>query len=147
MLLNPRRREQEATEEKAEKPRISGGGFTGLVRHVMELSAEGEMPLALDDGTLDGDEVDEPMGCAVEYTLPTCEVMACSVFDYGDGRKRRPVVQYSRNRAVGALFCFHSCLISWSTHGDVIAADMILRCHGNRLIRYHIIPIDDERGK
>lgn len=93
MLLNPRRRVQGAPEEKAEKPRTSGGGFTGLVRHVMELSAEGEMPLALDDGTLGGDEVDEPMGCAVEYTLPTCEVIASSAFDYGDDRMRGPVVQ------------------------------------------------------
>lgn len=93
MLLNPGRRVQRAAEEKAAKPRTSGGGFTGLVRHVMELSAEGEMPLALDDETLGEDEVDEPMGCAIEYTLPTCEVMACSVFADRVDRKRGYIVE------------------------------------------------------
>lgn len=52
----------------------SDGGFTGLVRHVIELSAVGELPLPLDGGGVGGQGVDEPVGCAIEYVLPSGHV-------------------------------------------------------------------------
>lgn len=70
MLLNPGRAERV---EVAERGR-SSGGFTGLVRHVVELSAVGELPFALDVGTEEQEHADEPMGCAIEYVLPAGQV-------------------------------------------------------------------------
>lgn len=69
MLLNPGRAES----PKADAGR-SSGGFTGLVRHVIELSAVGELPLALDDVSAGEEDVDEPVGCAIEYLLPSGQV-------------------------------------------------------------------------
>lgn len=69
MLLNPGRAES----AKADAGR-SSGGFAGLVRHVVELSAVGELPLPLDGGTVGEEDVDEPVGCAIEYVLPSGQV-------------------------------------------------------------------------
>lgn len=69
MLLNPGRAERPL----ADKGR-SSGSFTGLVRHVVELSAVGELPLTLDVGRVEDEDVDEPVGCAIEYMLPSVQV-------------------------------------------------------------------------
>lgn len=50
------------------------GGFSGLVRHVVELSAVGELPVALGDGSSGQEAADEPVGCMIEYSLPTGQV-------------------------------------------------------------------------
>eukprot|EP00903_Cladosiphon_okamuranus_P009595 g9134.t1 len=68
MLLNPGRAES----PKADAGRCSGG-FTGLVRHVIELSAVGELPLPLDGATVGEGGVEEPVGCAIEYRLPSVQ--------------------------------------------------------------------------
>lgn len=74
MLLNPGRAESSPRADAARR-RSSGGGFTGLVRHVIELSAVGELPLPLDGGgSVGGEGVDEPVGCAIEYELPSGQV-------------------------------------------------------------------------
>lgn len=69
MLLNPGR---------AEGPEVdtarSSGGFTGLVRHVIELSAVGELPVALDAEPIGEGSGDEPVGCSIEYSLPSGQV-------------------------------------------------------------------------
>lgn len=83
MLLNPGRAES----PKVGTGRSSGtGGFTGLVRHVIELSAVGELPLPLDGGGVgegEGEEdVDEPVGCAIEYMLPSGQVGPSTVLWY-----------------------------------------------------------------
>lgn len=69
MLLNPGR---------AESPKAGtgrpGGGFSGLVRHVIELSAVGELPLPLEGGSVGEEGVDEPVGCVIEYMLPPGQV-------------------------------------------------------------------------
>lgn len=74
MLLNPGRAER----SKVDSARNSGG-FTGLVRHVIELSVVGELPLSLeaplDAGTGEQEHADEPVGCAIEYSLPTGQVI------------------------------------------------------------------------
>lgn len=69
MLLNPGR----VRKAEMNTARCSGG-FSGLVRHVVELSAVGELPVAL--GTESGGEeaADEPVGCVIEYSLPTGQV-------------------------------------------------------------------------
>lgn len=69
MLLNPGRAESTRSDTGR-----SSGGFTGLVRHVIELSAVGELPLPLDGGSVRGEDVDEPVGCAIEYMLPSGQV-------------------------------------------------------------------------
>lgn len=69
MLLNPDR----ADRPPADKRR-SSGSFTGLVRHVVELSAVGELPLRLDLGSVEEEGVDEPVGCSIEYMLPSGQV-------------------------------------------------------------------------
>ena len=85
MLLNQAR--TEGSSEGVEKARSSGGGFTGLVRHVMELSVVGEVPLAIDAGTLGEDVIDEPLGCTIEYTLPSgCEVIPMSCAELQSSR-------------------------------------------------------------
>lgn len=68
MLLNPGR-----AGKRDPDPARSSGGFTGLVRHVFELSAVGELPLALDAGMIQG--ADEPVGCTIEYSLPGGQVL------------------------------------------------------------------------
>lgn len=82
MLLNPGRA------ERLEADGIrSSGGFTGLVRHVVELSAVGELPLTLDAGTIGQEQADEPVGCAIEYALPAvqvgCEWCRVAAFERG----------------------------------------------------------------
>ncbi|CAN0576037.1 unnamed protein product, partial [Ectocarpus sp. 12 AP-2014] len=63
MLLNPVR-----VERPKASPARSSGGFTGLVRHVVELSAVGELPVVLGDGiSVGGEGAQEPVGCAIEY--------------------------------------------------------------------------------
>lgn len=69
MLLNPGR----AKSPKADTGR-SSGGFLGLVRHVIELSAVGELPLGRDDASVGEEHVDGPVGCAIEYVLPSGQV-------------------------------------------------------------------------
>lgn len=74
MLLNPGR-----LEGPKASPARSSGGFTGLVRHVVELSAVGELPVPvpvmLGDGiTVGGEGAQEPVGCAIEYVLPSSQV-------------------------------------------------------------------------
>lgn len=71
MLLNPGREGGPAT-----SARRGSGDFTGLVRHVIELAAVGEVPVAVNidinaSGTVGGDE---PLGCAISYTLPSDQV-------------------------------------------------------------------------
>lgn len=68
MLLNPGR-----PVKRNPDPVRSSGGFTGLVRHVIELSAVGELPLALDAETIE--DADEPVGCTIEYSLPSGQVL------------------------------------------------------------------------
>ncbi|CAM9554962.1 unnamed protein product, partial [Ectocarpus sp. 13 AM-2016] len=69
MLLNPGR-----VEGPKASPARSSGGFTGLVRHVVELSAVGELPVVLGDGICVGGEgAQEPVGCAIEYVLPSSQ--------------------------------------------------------------------------
>lgn len=68
MLLNPGR----ARRAEMNTARCSGG-FSGLVRHVVELSAVGELPVSLE---ANGEEAaDEPVGCVIEYSLPTGQVI------------------------------------------------------------------------
>lgn len=69
MLLNPGR-----AAKCNPDPVRSSGGFTGLVRHVIELSAVGELPLALDAEMIEG--ADEPVGCTIEYSLPSGQVIS-----------------------------------------------------------------------
>lgn len=69
MLLNPGRGERPLANNGR-----SSGSFTGLVRHVVELSAVGELPLALNVGSVGEEGVDEPVGCAIEYVLPSGQV-------------------------------------------------------------------------
>lgn len=69
MLLNPGR-----AERPKEETGRSVGGFSGLVRHVIELSAVGELPLPLDAGPVGEEDADEPAGCAIEYILPSGQV-------------------------------------------------------------------------
>ncbi|CAB1118524.1 unnamed protein product [Ectocarpus sp. CCAP 1310/34] len=65
MLLNPGR-----VEGPKASPARSSSGFTGLVRHVVELSAVGELPVVLGDGiSVGGEGAQEPVGCAIEYVL------------------------------------------------------------------------------
>ncbi|CAM9342575.1 unnamed protein product [Scytosiphon promiscuus] len=70
MLLNPGR----ARRVEAEGGR-SSGGFAGLVRHVLEITAVGELPLPLDDGIFGQEHEDEPVGCAIEYMLPAGQTL------------------------------------------------------------------------
>lgn len=70
MLLNPGR-----VERPNSKTARTSGGFTGLVRHVIELAAVGELPLAPDPGTIGEVDGDEPVGCTIEYSLPAGQVM------------------------------------------------------------------------
>lgn len=68
MLLNPAHRQGPKPSDSVRR----SGGFAGLVRHVVELCALGELPVARDAGQgADGEvENDSPIGCAVEYSLP-----------------------------------------------------------------------------
>lgn len=50
------------------------GGFSGLVRHVVELSAVGELPVTLRNESNGEEAADEPVGCVIEYSLPTGQV-------------------------------------------------------------------------
>ncbi|CBJ27795.1 conserved unknown protein [Ectocarpus siliculosus] len=69
MLLNPGR-----VEGPKASPARSSGGFTGLVRHVVELSAVGELPVVVGDGiAVGGEGAQEPVGCAIEYVLPSSQ--------------------------------------------------------------------------
>lgn len=69
MLLNPgwARKVETSTAR-------SSGGFAGLVRHVVELSAVGELPVALEADASGEVAADEPVGCVIEYSLPTGQV-------------------------------------------------------------------------
>lgn len=83
MLLNPGRGERSPADNGR-----SSGSFTGLVRHVVELSAVGELPLALDVGSVGEEGVDEPVGCAIEYKLPPGQVSrrnGVAVLIFGEG--------------------------------------------------------------
>lgn len=69
MLLNPGR----VRKAETNTARCSGG-FSGLVRHVVELSAVGELPVALGTEGSGEEAADEPVGCVIEYSLPTGQV-------------------------------------------------------------------------
>lgn len=68
-LLNPGRAQGPTTALSAGR----SGGFNGLVRHVVELCAVGELPLELNASApgqqSEGDQ-DAPVGCTIEYSLP-----------------------------------------------------------------------------
>ena len=69
MLLNPdrvRRAEMNAAR--------CSSGFSGLVRHVVELSAVGELSVALGAEGSGEEAADETVGCVIEYSLPTGQV-------------------------------------------------------------------------
>ncbi|CAM9748503.1 unnamed protein product, partial [Choristocarpus tenellus] len=85
-LLNPKRGEEldshgqrPRSSPESEKPALgqerTSGEFLGLVRHVVELSAVGKVPLG------EGADADDPYGltgCIVEYSLPGDQTCATS---------------------------------------------------------------------
>lgn len=105
MLLNPGR-----VEGPKASPARSSGGFTGLVRHVVELSAVGELPVVVGDGiAVGGEGAQEPLGCAIEYVLPSSQV------------SRRDSAQVQGQRGTGRKLshrvCGRSRILAYCTNG------------------------------
>lgn len=67
-LLNPARANQGEVKQSPESLRNSDS-FTGLVRHVIELGVEGEVPTAWDDEAEQEGAGEGPLGCAIEYSF------------------------------------------------------------------------------
>lgn len=88
MLLNPGHGQGSKALDSTDSVRRSSG-FAGLVRHVVELCALGELPIAQDEaqGAEAEAEDDSPIGCAIEYSLPDfghvsepkCTIPYCTV--------------------------------------------------------------------